>query len=395
MKNFRSFAMYCIGFDLNRILNFNTNKLFTELIATPNLRLFLLVIFGFVAVIFTGVVVLLAIAQITEFKPVEIENLKTAGKDKKENISDSILTLLSWNIGYAGMGAETDFFYDGGKMVRPSLQLNQRYMKNIQHFLSENISVDFILIQEADKQSRRSYHHDQTEILQNTLPDHSSVFAVNYKVLFVPAPIFNPLGKVTGGLMSFSRYQPAESLRIGFQKDYPLPTRLFTLKRCFILQRFAAIERKELVLINTHNSAFDDGGLREHQLQALKETALQEYEKGNWVIIGGDWNMNPPGFNPQKITNGDVSVKNEMGSIRKDFMPKDWSWIYDETAPTNREVVEAYVKGQTPTSIIDFFLVSPNIKILAIKTHDKAFANSDHNPVFIKVQLFEMIVRAP
>ncbi len=389
MKNFSTFAMFCIGFELNRILNCNIKKLFTELITTPNLRLFLLIIIGFVAIIAVVVVALLAIAQITEFKPAEIETLTVEGKAENEIFTDSIVTILTWNIGYAGMGDETDFFYDGGKMVRPSEQLNQRYLKNIQHYLSENSSVDFILIQEADKLSRRSYHQDQTKILRKVFPGHSSVFATNYKVGFVPAPLFNPMGRVTGGLMTFSRYQPSESLRIGFQKDYPYPSRLFTLKRCFILQRFVADDSKELVLINTHNSAFDDGGLRAHQLQALKGIALKEYEKGNWIIIGGDWNMNPPGFDSQRITNGDVSIENELGSIRKDLMPKGWSWIYDETTPTNREVVESYVKGITPTTIIDFFLVSPNIKALSVKTHDKSFANSDHNPVFIEVQLMK------
>ena len=65
------------------------------------------------------------------------------------------------------------------------------------------------------------------------------------------------------------------------------------LDRCFLLSRLALPDGKELVLINTHNEAFDDGSQRNQQMAVLKELMLKEYEKGNYVITGGDWNLNP------------------------------------------------------------------------------------------------------
>lgn len=347
----------------------------------------LIAISGILALaLLTSLVIFLA-SMFTEFKPEPQEVLQPEGNPKEKIVQDSIITLLSWNIGYAGMGAETDFFYDGGTMMRPSKELNQRYLENILRYLKANNNLDFILLQEVDKRSKRSYFTDQTGAIRSMFPEFSSVFAKNYDVLFVPAPLLNPMGRVEAGMLTMSRYKPSTSLRISFPGNYDWPTRLFTLKRCFILQRFPLKNGKDLVVINTHNSAFDDGTLRLKQLEKLKETVIDEYQKGNFVVVGGDWNMNPPGFEPQQIINGDLSVPNSLGNIPKDIFPAGWQWLYDPTKPSNREVIAGYVKNQTPTTIIDFFLISPNINPLSAETEDQAFAFSDHNPLFINLLL--------
>ena len=55
---------------------------------------------------------------------------------------------------------------------------------------------------------------------------------------------------------------------------------------------------KELVMINTHNEAFDAGEIRTAQMSFLKDFVQSEYNKGNYVIAAGDWNQSPPGFTP-------------------------------------------------------------------------------------------------
>ncbi len=351
------------------------------------LRIALLTIGSLLALVVLALIVILLIARITEFNPPESANLQSRGKAASGVISDSIISILSWNIGYASMGAETNFFYDGGSMVRPHKTLNESYLNGIKAFLQANDSIDFILLQEVDKNARRSFFRNQAEEFKELFNDRSSAFAVNYDVFFVPLPLHNPMGKVLSGLMNFTKYEPVKSTRVSFRKDYPLPTRLFMLKRCFIIQRFNTGAAGQVVLINTHNSAFDDGQLRLEQLDLLLQTALREYEKGNWVIIGGDWNMNPPAFDPAAITNGDLGKRNDLGNIPKDLVPEGWQWVYDPTTPTNREVITAYEKGLTPTTIIDYYLISPNVEIQSVTTIDKSFKLSDHNPVLISVRL--------
>jgi endonuclease/exonuclease/phosphatase family metal-dependent hydrolase len=353
------------------------------------LRILFVTIGGLLALAVLSLIIILLIALITEFKPPERTNLQTRGKAYSSVISDSIISILSWNIGYASIGAETNFFYDGGSMMRPPKDFNTRYLNGIKAFLKEHESVEFIMLQEVDKKARRSFYRNQISELETVFNDHSSAFAVNYDVCFVPLPLHNPMGRVLSGLMTFAKYEPEKTTRVSFRKDYPLPTRLFMLKRCFMIQRFNTDTGGQLVLINTHNSAFDDGQLRLEQLDLLLQTALAEYDKGNWVIIGGDWNMNPPEFDPAAIANGDLGKQNDLGNIPNHLLPGGWQWIYDPTTPTNREVIAAYKKGLTPATVIDYYLISPNVEAQAVTTIDKSFELSDHNPVLISVRLMK------
>ena len=49
-----------------------------------------------------------------------------------------------------------------------------------------------------------------------------------------------------------------------------------------------------MIVINLHNSAFDNTGeLRSRELGMLKDYLEREYRNGSYIIVGGDWNMNP------------------------------------------------------------------------------------------------------
>jgi endonuclease/exonuclease/phosphatase family metal-dependent hydrolase len=140
------------------------------------------------------------------------------------------------------------------------------------------------------------------------------------------------------------------------------------------------------VLINTHNEAFDDGSQRREQMAVLRETMIREYLKGNYVITGGDWNLNPLGFDPGTLRTGDMGRSVEP-RIDPDFLPEGWQWAYDPEVPTNRNVDQIYQRGKTPVTIIDFFVISPNVTLLEIKTEDLGFQWADHQPVRMKIRL--------
>ena len=331
----------------------------------------------------------LLLATLFDYRPPESVQPDLNKPTGSLKIDETTLTLITWNIGYAGLGKEMDFFYDGGRQVRPSKEFSKNYLDKIKTFLYHNNSLDFILLQEADRASKRSYGSDQARLISEALPKFNYTFVKNYDVPFVPLPVLNPMGKVFSGLMTLSKYDPLGYKRIQFPGNYSWPKNLFMLDRCFLIQRFMVSENKMLTLINTHNSAFDDGSLRQKQMEILKSYVLREYEKGNYVIVGGDWNQNPPGFNPELISAGDAGTKNDLGNIPDDFMPGGWQWAYDDKIPTNRFVDQIYVHESTPVTIIDFFLLSPNLHIETIKTINLGFDASDHNPVIIKVNLNE------
>lgn len=350
------------------------------------LKVSLLILLIFIAG-FTGLIIY-AIAS--DYKPPEEEILATP--ENPSVIADSMnLSLLTWNIGYAGLGKDMDFFYDGGTKVRTTEEKCIGNLSGITDFLKKNDSIDFILIQEIDRNSKRSFHIDEYARISEVLKDHNSCFAKNYDVFFVPTPPSEPMGKVLSGITVFSKFTPESSARVSLPGDFGFPTQLFYLDRCFIVNRYKVENGRELVLINTHNEAFDEGGtIRKAQMEKLREFILNEYKSGNYVITGGDWNQYPPDFKPafnrNKSFTGQIGNFNLVG-IESDFMPSDWKWMFDPSSPSVRTLMAAYDPETTPTSTCDAFLTSPNIKSISVKCIQLEFNNSDHNPVIMQVRL--------
>ena len=289
------------------------------------------------------------------------------------------LNLLSWNIGYAGLGENMDFFYDDGEKVRDTYEQTMINFDSITKFIKLKSSYPFILLQEVDIYSKRSHYINEMEYFQ-ALSDYHSALAKNYVVKFVPIPPTSPMGQVNSGVMSLSKYQPVSFTRFAYPGQFSWPSRLFNLRRCMLVNRYPTNNGKEFILVNTHNSAFDDGSLKKQEMEFLKEFVIAEYSKGNYVIVGGDWNQSPPTF--QLNTFGE-NYKDEffkLTNIDADFMPSDWRWVYDQKNPTNRFLNESFKLGKTYCSIIDIFLISPNIEAIESQTFSLNFKNADHNP---------------
>jgi endonuclease/exonuclease/phosphatase family metal-dependent hydrolase len=344
----------------------------------------------FIAVLILGFTGLIVYAMISDYKPAEKEMISQP--ENPSVLDDSLtLTFLTWNIGYAGLDKDMDFFKDGGtKVITPKASCLEN-VSGIEKFLSANDSIDFIYIQEIDRDSKRSYHVDEYENLSKKLPGYKPFFALNYDVFFVPAPLTRPYGKVVSGIALFSKYTPETSARYSLPGDFGFPMQLFYLDRCFMVNRYKMKNGKELVLINTHSEAFDEGGtIRKSQMEMLRKFVLNEYDSGNYVIAGGDWNQYPPAFKPDfkgnKGFTGQIGNFYLMG-IEPDFMPGDWKWVYDPSTPSVRTLIAAYDPAATPTSICDIFLISPNVEFATVKCHHLGFVNSDHNPVIMKVKL--------
>lgn len=322
---------------------------------------------------------------LSDFKPEPIEIL--VKKTSVPLVEKDTFEFMNWNIGYAGLGKEMDFFYDGGEQVRPSKELSRKYLDKIKKFIRKNNSVDYWLLQEIDVKARRSHYMNEVEEIEQVKSGSHGVFAKNYDVPFVPVPIYEPMGSVKGGMLTFSVFSPSEAIRYAYPLIASWPDKLFLLDRCFILNRYPLQAGNELIVINTHNSAYVyDSVLRVHELQILKKVMLEEYNKGNFVIAGGDWNQNPPEYQPTNTYNGHRFFESEV-QMNPDFMPEGWTWAYDNSAPTNRQNYQSFVKGVNGTTCLDYYLASPNVETLVTKVIDLNFENSDHNPIYLKVAL--------
>lgn len=343
-------------------------------------RLILWIIFAIL--LFLGVLIL--IGTFSDFQPDEVTSIKV--NDNPDILQSSRdFDVMIWNIGYSGLDASMDFFYDGGQQVRPSRENVENNLEAIVSFLESNDSVEFFMLQEVDISSRRSYGINQYDSIRSLFSGYESFKGINYDVFFVPLPVKNPMGRVLSGLQTLTRYTPSEVKRYSFPGNYAWPKNLFMLDRCFLVSRFPLNNGKNLIVVNTHNSAYDDGSLRKMQMEYLREFLIKEQSRGNYIIIGGDWNQSPPGL--EREFEGQIFDTANYSEIPYDYLPEGWEWGWDPLVPTNRRVATVYNKGNTPVTLIDFYLVSPNITIEEIKAVDLNFQNSDHQPVILKFSI--------
>jgi endonuclease/exonuclease/phosphatase family metal-dependent hydrolase len=340
------------------------------------------------AILYVGAMLLLG--AITKYKPapeevVELQKAKSASETPAV-LSDSSYSFLIWNIGYGALGKEVDFFYDGGKTVTSPKEHVTKNLNGIRKFIDENRDVDFILLQEVDRDSKRSYHTDEVAEIANVLDGHNYAFATNYKVVYLPFPFTNPIGKVYSGIQSLSKYQAAESKRISLPGISDFPRKLFYLERCLLMQRYKLVGGKELIVINTHFEAYDDGSVKKQQMALTKKLVEEEYGKGNYVIIGGDWNIAPPYFNVHTFEKEPEDEVLYTMNNDPNYIP-GWIYAYDSTTATNRKNKTVFNPEKTFTTVIDYYFVSPNIEVTEVKGVNLGFDCSDHQPVRMQVKL--------
>ncbi len=312
---------------------------------------------------------------VTRYQVAEASSALQAGQE---------VTVFSWNIGYGGLGEESDFFMDGGKMVDPpSQQALEKNMAGILDYISSQ-PADAWLLQEVDVNSARTVNMDQFAALQENW-NGSSGFAYNFKCPFVPIPL-PPMGRIESGIATLTaEATSADMQRISLPCPFPWPIRAAQIKRCLMTTRLP-IEGsdKELVLVNLHLEAYDDGEGKKAQTAVLLQVLQEEYEKGNYVIAGGDFNQSFPGVldkypiaDPEKWTPGILESSN---------LPEHWQFAYDTSAPTCRLLDQPYNEN-CQLYVIDGFILSPNVQLNSVQTQQLNFRYSDHNPVLLDVQL--------
>ena len=349
------------------------------------MKTFLRVLLTLLLVIVLAVGGLLGWLSATEFKPAPSEDIEVRSLTAETaSVPSEGLSILSWNIGYAGLGAESDFFMDGGKDARPSDSATvNRYLSGIRATI-EAADPALVMLQEVDTNSGRTYGIDET----TSLLMNSAVYALNYSCPFVPVPV-PPIGRVNSGLFTTTDYTIDRAERISLPCPFSWPLRIANLKRCLLVS-YLPIEgsEKQLVLVNLHLEAYDDGEGKIAQTEQLRSFIVSEYEKGNYVIAAGDFNQTFPGsldvypmIDPSFWT---------PGVLDDSLLPEGWRFSYDLDTPSCRLLNQPYDPSDTDHTqyyIIDGFILSPNVELRSVETLDCGFANSDHNPVQVLVDL--------
>jgi endonuclease/exonuclease/phosphatase family metal-dependent hydrolase len=294
------------------------------------------------------------------------ENLRNAGTE---------ITVLDWNLGYAGLGEESDFIVDGGEnLLPPSREIVEKNLKGIQGILRTH-EADIYLIQEAAKPDMLTWGVDVFDGVLDALKGYDWLFSHDINSRYIPCKY-----AVHHGLATLSKIitSPVDLVKLPYE-----PTRINGLiKRKYHIQvrEFSDKNGEMWAVMNVHLSAFDEGGnVRVIQLKKMMEIANSYYEDGKHVVVGGDWNM-------QLVpTDFPHTTKDEylfwLKQLPYEHIKKDWEIITDTTVASVRTNERPYHKGENFTTIIDGFLVSPNVETLSVKTVDTEFKYTDHQPV--------------
>ncbi len=327
------------------------------------------------------VLVYLGFMTATDYRPPALLALEIRDNAAAILEKGAPFSVVSFNIGYCGMDAGADFFMDGGRGSRSaSPERTRTNLRRIAAFLAGE-QADLILLQEVDRRASRSQRVDQLHELQQRLAGHGGVFALNYKVPWVPVPLARPMGAVESGLLTLSRFRVESARRHRLPGQEAWPRQLAELDRCVSECRLPLKGGGELVLLNLHLSVFDRGGrIRRQQLDWLRERLLAEYRNGRHVIAGGDWNHGLPGSDPQRFPATRAASAWYM-PLPPDFTPPGFAWALDPDRPTVRASSTPYRPGESFVAVIDGFLVSDNVAVRQAVVRDLDFANSDHNPV--------------
>ena len=336
-----------------------------------------------------------------------IEEIQGVAENQNPLKVGKAYTTATYNIGFGAYTPDYTFFLDTGvmndgtetvgtlsKAVSKKSVINctegdiELLKKGIDVGKTKSRQPDFMLLQEVDLAATRSHWVNQVEMITKAFPGYQSVFSTNFHSPYLMLPVNDPHGSVHAGLLTLSDHTVTSALRRSYPIDQSWPDKYADLDRCFLVTRIPVENGKEFVLVNSHMSAYDaNGSSRARQIKLLNEFLSDEYSKGNYVIVGGDWNQALCGsvelYESQQKRPEWVTV------IDENDLPKGFSVVRPdnlEEVATCRGADIPYEKGVTYRVTIDGFIISDNIDARAM-TIENNFEFSDHNPQFAEIVL--------
>lgn len=291
---------------------------------------------------------------------------------------------LTYNVGFGAYTPEFDFFMDGGSQSWAASEQSVRDAISGAGRLAATQDADFVLFEEVDLDSTRSWHVDQKAMLDDCFPGYDAGFAVNYDSPFLFFPLTQPHGKSLSGLAMYARFPMHEGLR----RSLPITDsvmKLTDLDRCYMRFTVPMSDGRSLVMYTIHMTAYSsDATVRDVQLAMLIEDMSAEYAAGNAVICGGDFNMEMVKQTADENTAA-WALPLERANLRG--MINVWDQVTVQVVGVQygscRDAGTAYHPGQTAEWTLDSFIVSPNVIVEDVSCVQSGFTYSDHDPVLL------------
>lgn len=344
--------------------------------------------------------------RIPDNQELQVEEISQNTEAGNELTTEKNYSALTYNIGFGAYTPDFSFFMDGGKSSwAKSKDSVKETIKGAGELVASK-DPDFALIQEIDLDATRSYHVNEYSVLKETIPAYNCVFAQNYDSAFLFYPFTQPHGKSKAGLALFSKYPITGSMR----RSFPISTsftKFFDLDRCYSISRVPVDNGKELVIFELHMSAYGNSdAIREGQIRMLSEDMQKEYEAGNYVICGGDFNHDLKAVDTQsKASDADNNTQTDSEDsaepeswaypFPRSELPEHFSFCLDQLSEDEknnlwnsaRNADMEYVPGETYTVTLDGFIISDNVECTKYENVNTGYSYSDHDPVYMEFQL--------
>lgn len=255
---------------------------------------------------------------------------------------NKIIRIMTWNL---GSGIYNDKYSKVDKNSNIKSNINGQL-----ELINSNV-CDIYLFQEVSKFSVANRFINQFRIIKNNLRNYKSCFISNKHILTIE-------GKAT-----FTKYDSISNDLFIPYKSNMLRRDLFISNKHNIITRIK-LNNKELIVYNVHLAAYKvQKDLREKQFRYIIDLANNEIENGNYIVIGGDFNMN---IIDKPINNLNIAVSDK---------------------PTCRDLKEPYTVD-SKMNYYDGFIYSNNIKLNNINVINN-FKYSDHCPVIAEFEIKE------
>jgi endonuclease/exonuclease/phosphatase family metal-dependent hydrolase len=286
------------------------------------------------------------------------------------------LSVTTWNLGYGGLGAGSDFITDGGShWFPPSRRAVLDNVAAISQWLSQD-PADLVLTQELADACMPNYWVDLKAAIEKATVRRSGVFAHN---LSSRIPIW-PLS-MRIGIATYSKARPLRSEVWDLPIDGDISARGLRRRYCALATRLPIDgDTSPWLIVNLHLAAFDAGArLRRRQMSEVLRRAKDAFAGGDRVILGGDWNMSltrtdfPHTTRPENLA--------WLVDLDRTLVPDGWSVVCDPCTPSFRSNDRPFTLHKNYTGVIDGFIVSPNVSASSVECADLGFCHSDHQPV--------------
>lgn len=289
------------------------------------------------------------------------------------------MTVVTWNLGYGGLGRDSDFFADGGKRyLPPSRSAVVANRDAIAAWLGAS-GADVVLTQETARASVVNWWVEVKGAVDAALPGHGEAFYADFRTRLLPPPL-----RIRNGLATYGQ------TGLTGAELWPLPSDGDPYDGA-LRRRYAALATRVngpggcWTVVNLHTAAFDEGAaLRRRQIEAVLARAAEESAAGRRVIIGGDWNLRLVETGFAHTTRAEDLFW--VHDFPDDLLPAGWRIAADPRTPTVRTNERPYRPGENYTAVIDGFLVGPGVTVDAVEGVDLGFRSSDHQPVRLTVR---------